>query len=452
MKNQRHRRLCVNLSSPPIASTRLKLRSAGRHHLVASLVSSSCRLPLARKQAYSLASEGKVDSIFTSIFRFVTNLFLSVAMFIPIGFPGRPALAQQANTHTNPIFFTIKLITPGAAASGFIVGNKDEIYSVATTAHSVEHISHNEEIIAVTHDGVEHAARILQIWKDIDLAIVAFASGNSYRPGQLGYSPVKRETLQLTGYKENSRLIISLGCPVVTEGSNTEARPGGYLIAYRCNTTSGMSGSPLTNSYSEIVGMHGQADMYHDLLGGGAWKSGSSLGVPASLIGDRLGIAQNVDQKKRQLHTADDYYLSSTYKASIGHGIGALRDINAAIEGSRSKSIEHLEHRIYLYIMLGMYEEAGKDIYLIASSFSEAYLGEWLISLLAYHATKDVESVQDLGKQTNKLPTGSFRRVTGFYWAYAGAYKLGLDSQASEFKQLFCNASNAIGYPHEDCT
>lgn len=378
-------------------------------------------------------------------------LSISIRVGILIGGPDIPVLARPASTHTDPILFTVKLLTPGSASTGFIVGRKRATYRVVTTSHSVEHISQDEELAIVTHDGAKHSGKVLQTLKDVDFAVVSFASSNNYQLGSLAYSPVKGKTLRLTGYKDDDQSVIDLRCPVVTEGSNIDARPGGYLIVYRCNTTPGMSGSPLTNTHSEIVGMHGQADVYHDLLGGGVWKSGNSLGVPANLIRDRLEITQGSDKKNRNSYHADDYYLSSTYKASLGYGIGALRDINLAIDGSKSPSLEHLEHRTYLHIMLGMYEEAGKDAYSIASRFPDVYLGEWLISLLAFHATKDVESVLALGAETNKLPPNSFRRVTGFYWAYIGASRIGLINQANEYKRLMCRASNAVNYRDERC-
>lgn len=171
--------------------------------------------------------------------------------------------------------------------SGVIIKRQGNTYWILTAAHVVTD-SRTLKILTADHSSHFASAAVQRI-PNYDLALLKFDSDRNYRVIELGNSdlmtvgklifvsgfPAKVGNLTTTTYK------ISKG--EIAAHANRSLSDG-YAIAYFNNTFAGMSGGPILNVNSQLVGIHGRAITQFSQTQGinptFNQKEGLNLGIP----------------------------------------------------------------------------------------------------------------------------------------------------------------------------
>jgi len=173
---------------------------------------------------------------------------------------------------------TVRIDGPGAGGSGFIVKREDDLYTVVTNWHVVDG---QGEYTIKTEDGREYSVSQIQQLPGADLAVMYFTSSQSYRVAELGNSDNVSLTqpIYVSGWVNPVPGAIRQPAYSLIQGQITAIQPpndGGYALVY--NTTGnykGMSGGPVLNQDSKVIGVNGLA-ISDPVIG----MVGLSLGIP----------------------------------------------------------------------------------------------------------------------------------------------------------------------------
>ncbi|BDM83056.1 trypsin-like peptidase domain-containing protein [Acaryochloris marina] len=270
-------------------------------------------------------------------------LALGVIAFVFIPLPTAIALtATDVSAIAEAITVRIDGQNPG---SGVLIKHQGNTYTVLTASHVV---ATEDTYELVTFDDQRYPLNYNRIQKfpGIDLAVVKFTSTISYRVAKLGdSSEVKAgESIYVSGFSTPTKAITeaiwNFSKGEVT--SNTK-RPlaDGYGLVYSNNTLPGMSGGAILNRQGRLIGIHGRADAEQQVQQSATVhiKSGFNLGIPINTF---LNLTNNTSQKLSDVDPpiaakgselkADDWYLQATHKSKKGDFLGAISDLDKAIE------------------------------------------------------------------------------------------------------------------------
>lgn len=153
-------------------------------------------------------------------------------------------------------------------ASGVIVAREKKgdnyLYSILTASHS---LTYKNKYTIVTHDQQEHPVEyepidLKEVDDCIDLAILQFSSNKNYSLGKLNYSdPLQKKTpINLIGWANGETLLLVEGKMIDPKFSaNPEPNQECNRLAFgnsQKEPMPGMSGGPILNQNSELVGIY----------------------------------------------------------------------------------------------------------------------------------------------------------------------------------------------------
>ncbi|MBY0587097.1 serine protease [bacterium] len=135
---------------------------------------------------------------------------------------------------------------------GVIVGDR---HAVLTCLHVIEGYPN---LIIRTHDEQEHAAHVVTVFPDRDLALLRMDSKTSYPGMKVEEGTWKPGDLAIAvGFPQQNGRSIILGKirDIRKDVVYSSVTPDTPLLAFRADTTLGFSGGPLINVRGEFVGM-----------------------------------------------------------------------------------------------------------------------------------------------------------------------------------------------------
>jgi tetratricopeptide (TPR) repeat protein len=228
----------------------------------------------------------------------------------------------------------------GVNGSGVIIQHQGDIYTVLTAAHVVS--KQGSYTITAPDDNKYEVISNSSVSApgDMDLAVVKFKATTNYRTAKLGNSNLIKGGMDIyiAGFpgkdKAFSKWIMLLKKGMV-EANGNQAQRHGYSLVYDNYTLPGMSGGAVLNTNGELVGIHGEGNVYKD-----GRNNATNLAIPINRFGTvatRMGVNLNgqlaaIPEDKTL--TADDYYASGLqkYNYSPKDYQGALVDFNRAIQ------------------------------------------------------------------------------------------------------------------------
>lgn len=170
--------------------------------------------------------------------------------------------------------FTVRIMTNPGAGSGVIVGHSGQTYTVLTNGHVVAD-SVNYKYTVLTDDGLTYPAQWLRSvqFKNLDLALVQFASKKAYRVAVMGDSTQLSlsDPVYAAGFPNwhyiNANAIESthnwgLRAFQLTTGKVgmilVRSLPRGYQLGYTNEVENGMSGGPVLDRNGQLIGINGR--------------------------------------------------------------------------------------------------------------------------------------------------------------------------------------------------
>jgi tetratricopeptide (TPR) repeat protein len=167
--------------------------------------------------------------------------------------------------------------------SGLIIKQVGEKYYVLTASHVVNNPERKYTI--VTPDGKTYPLNYETIKRKngLDLAVVEFQSGQSYKIAKIGDSDKANEgsPSYVAGFPRKTA-VVNTYLYRFKEGKITanasQALDDGYALIYSNSTTFGMSGGPVMNEAGEVIGVHGRTETIGQ--GGNSVPTGDNLGIP----------------------------------------------------------------------------------------------------------------------------------------------------------------------------
>ena len=185
---------------------------------------------------------------------------------------------------------TVRIETPGASGSGFIIERNGNTYTVLTAQHVLAGLGGNEEAYVIpaadetkSYRLNNRSIRTLPQNLDIDLAIVQFESRDTYQVARLGDSSTVNlgSESYVSGYPLPSAAIDKIALRFtdgIINAVPTETFEKGYGLVYSNNTAAGMSGGPVFNAQGDVIGIHGRGD--REGADGSGTKTGFNLAIP----------------------------------------------------------------------------------------------------------------------------------------------------------------------------
>jgi S1-C subfamily serine protease len=168
----------------------------------------------------------------------------------------RPVLTTpQLETLAQSI--TVRVLSPGGAGSGVIVGRQGSKYQILTNAHN---LLGTDRPLVQTSDGSSHPARRSprQGWGKKDLALVEFQSDRTYKVAQ--WSPqlaTKGLEIVSAGF-EFDRPEVTVSKGQVSQFLDKPMRSG-YQLGYSSRLNQGMSGGPILDRTGLLLGINAMA-------------------------------------------------------------------------------------------------------------------------------------------------------------------------------------------------
>ncbi|MBK1988765.1 GUN4 domain-containing protein [Sphaerospermopsis aphanizomenoides BCCUSP55] len=249
--------------------------------------------------------------------------FLTIVIGILITFlQPQIALAICSNKQVDEIAEKITvLIDSKASGSGVIIKREGNTYTVLTAYHVVKNSQLKYEIVTPDNQRYPLYQTVKLLDKNIDLAVLQFNSSRNYQVAQFGNSqklqrrtkvyvagfPVKTGSVNVSVYDcRDGKLIDNI------TNINTSLNNNGYNLIYDNPTLSGMSGGPVLNDNSQVIGIHGRGeqaiDIDIDLINSSVAtvKSGRNLGIASSIflkLLARIGLDVNVSSVTETIST-----------------------------------------------------------------------------------------------------------------------------------------------------
>lgn len=164
-----------------------------------------------------------------------------------------PAIAEITDVNGTIAEITVRIDGDRKGGSGVIAYKKGNTYYVLTNSHVVDL---PETYTIVTENGTRYpvdSGDILHM-QGVDLAVLPFTSNAEYRVAQLGDSDrlIEGEIIHVAGWPRSGG---SLGQRIFlhTEGKLTQ---GGAALSYTNLVRAGMSGGPILDSQSRLIGIN----------------------------------------------------------------------------------------------------------------------------------------------------------------------------------------------------
>ena len=170
---------------------------------------------------------------------------------------------------------TVRIKTAKSSGSGAIIQRQGQIYTVLTSWHVVAFVRGDRTI--VTGDGEIHQPLgVPKRLGNTDLAIVQFRSTTDYKVAPISTEPAAASEPVLTaGFPGASEV----GALMVTRGFVSlllpKSLPQGYSFGYTNEVKIGMSGGPIFNAKSFLVGINGRGKHRDPNFGVYAFEDGS---------------------------------------------------------------------------------------------------------------------------------------------------------------------------------
>ena len=259
--------------------------------------------------------------------------------------------------------------------SGIIINQSGETYTVLTAAHVVGSDDFYE---VVTTDKARHTVNntTIQRFAGVDLAILTFSSGQTYRVATLGNSQ-KAEAgtpCYVAGYPEKStalnEVIYNFTNGQITANASQPLRDG-YGLVYTNATLPGMSGGAVLNSDGQLIGIHGRADTIAKAQNSEInpdiyIKTGFNLGIPintflASASNAKLDFDLKSPPKVSPVKDSiDNQLLSGSDALFNGNSGSAISKFTAVIKSQDQNAIAH-HGRGLAHYQRGDYQKALVD-------------------------------------------------------------------------------------------
>ncbi len=252
--------------------------------------------------------------------------------------------------------------SPGG--SGVIIAKQDNKYTVLTANHVVCDGLPSEQIICAndisysvrTHDGREYLLEgienIPQNQNDTDIALGSFKSEEDYPVAQIGDSDqaVLGSDIYVAGFpttfdKIGNNRDFSFTRGAVASRPNNIAK--GYDLVYDARTKTGMSGGPVFDVKSRLIGIHGRGDGKNLETGEDTFevKSGFNAAIPINVFktsctqittcpevkvdSSTTGVDPAISLSNPQ--TARDYYKKGLSSQIQNDYQGAIANYNKAL-------------------------------------------------------------------------------------------------------------------------
>ncbi len=228
----------------------------------------------------------------------------------------------------------------GGNGSGVIIEHQGDVYTVLTAAHVV---SKKDSYTITTPDDNKYEVisnSIVPAPGDIDFAVIKFKATTNYRTAKLGNSNLIKGGMDIyiAGFPGKDRAFskwVMLLKKGMVEANGNQAQRHGYSLVYDNYTLPGMSGGAVLNTNGELVGIHGEGNVYKD-----GRNNATNLAIPINRFGTvafSMGVNLNGQLAAIPVDntlTADDYYASGLqkYNYSPKDYQGALADFNRAIQ------------------------------------------------------------------------------------------------------------------------
>jgi|GEM_PF-3573773 len=202
----------------------------------------------------------------------------------------KPAQSSQSAEDVYAVASQTTVLIDGQnPGSGVILAKTNNTYYVLTAKHVVATPDQYNIVVAGGKEYDIDPNKIKRLSK-LDLAIVEFTSNQNYSVARVGNSDQIKQgaNIYVSGWPLPDQAI-SKPTQIVTEGRvvglQTDDKDG-YGLLYGNNTAPGMSGGPVLDSNSQLVGIHGRASGNQT-----SGKVGINLGIPINLFLQSAGQA-----------------------------------------------------------------------------------------------------------------------------------------------------------------
>lgn len=221
--------------------------------------------------------------------RFGSKVILFFCGFLAVWLVAQPVPVVSQQVMPIARSFTVQVDVPGNNdGSGVMIAKNNNTYYVLTAWHVVN-INEAGAYVIRTYDNREHtvAPTNIQRLSDYDLAVLSFNSFQDYPLAGINEGNLfPGDRIAVSGWR-NPTTGLSRITPQLISGTLTgHAKPpeeGGYsLTISAAGTFLGMSGGPIVDDNSRVVGIIGRVDTHVSVEG----LTGLSLGIPISAFLD----------------------------------------------------------------------------------------------------------------------------------------------------------------------
>jgi tetratricopeptide (TPR) repeat protein len=254
-------------------------------------------------------------------------------------------------------------------------------YTVLTAAHVVKDKS--QPYTVVTGDQQRYSVNVstIKVLKNIDLAVVQFTSARDYQTVVVGNSDeaIEGSIVYVAGFPK-ATAAITRSIYNFTEGKVTanasQPLADGYSLVYSNNTLPGTSGGAVLNENGELIAIHGKGDAAESsrvdpINSQIRIKTGFNLGIATRTLNQfasNLGLVTDLtpsstaqaNQTSRNARAAD-FLLAAADKSNRGDWLGAIRDLDQAININARYAAAYLA-RGELRYNLGQLVSARQDL------------------------------------------------------------------------------------------
>lgn len=264
---------------------------------------------------------------------------------------------QEVGKIAEEITVAIKGKNSDSQGSGVIIKKNNDNYIVLTAAHVVEKNDKYEIIAPGGQRYLVNYSAIKKAQNDVDIAVVKFSSKQNYNVAKFGDSnkastPVGTKSY-VAGFTEpaenSSSLIYRFIIGRITANASEAVIDGGYALYYNNSTMEGMSGGPVLNEKSQLIGVHSRR---YDAIIASANSNPSiakvsivdSYAVPINTflkMSTNLGI--NVDKSVAQIPakttvargpSSDEFYVKGLNRFHQADFQGAIENFTSAIQAN----------------------------------------------------------------------------------------------------------------------
>jgi tetratricopeptide (TPR) repeat protein len=280
-----------------------------------------------------------------------------------------PAQAQSADAVAKVAQAITVRIEGGTQGSGVLVKREGNRYTVLTAWHVVSDQRAGEELDIFVRDGSRQQLEQGSIKRlgEVDLAVLTFASSNSYEVAQIGdiRTVSMGNQVWVSGFPLPSsaiptRLMRFIKGDVIANA--TVAIPDGYQLLYDNQTLPGVSGGAVLNAQGQLVGIHGKAEKADQISesSGKAVATGTNQGVPISYY-KQYASGAAVFASSPQATSADDYLVQAKALLGMkGREQDVIRLSNQVL--ATSQSAEAYSYRAFSKSALGDAQGAIDDL------------------------------------------------------------------------------------------